>query len=283
MTRAEMLATYFVHDGGDTSQWRLKGHAEDVYWQWVCKWAKAVEMPSDLGFSDDGYILPELIPHSHVIERPHDIEATGTLFAVEAQSMTERRREGRITIAERVAACAELVNASSEQWIVWCQLNDEGDALEKAIPDAVQVSGTDKDEFKTSTILKFIRGEIRVVVTKPSIFGFGENLQNCHNMAFASLNDSWEQQFQAVRRCWRFGQVHPVHVHRFYADTQAATIRNLDEKQAKADTMSAAMKRWMMADEIEDVTSSVRDEFAYRPTKRITIPTWLRSVYRECY
>lgn len=243
LTRTEMLSTFFVHDGGDTSKWRLKGHAEEEYWQWICQWAVMIRKPSDLGYSDDGFELPPLTYHSHVVSANRPID--GFLFQVEAQTLEERRSARRASLSERVQVTADMVNASSEPWLIWCDLNAEGDALTKAIPDAVQVAGADSDEQKESRMLGFADGQFRVLVTKPSIAGYGMNWQHCPNTAFVGLSDSWEKWYQAIRRVWRFGQTRPVHCHVITSEAEGAVVKNIQRKEADAARMAAEMVKHM--------------------------------------
>jgi hypothetical protein len=203
-TQVEMLSEYFVHDGGDTQTWRLKGHARAEFWKWVASWAAMVRKPSDLGFDDSRYELPKLHVEQHTVKSSaHCQESTGMLFALEAQTLSERRDARRASISDRVAECAALVNNDMQPWVVWCDLNAEGDALRAAIPGAVEIRGSDDPEAKERKLIDFAEGRIRVLVTKPSIAGFGLNWQHCARMAFVGVTDSWESYYQAVRRCWR--------------------------------------------------------------------------------
>jgi hypothetical protein len=261
MTCTEMLAMFFVHDGGDTSKWRLKKHAEDVFWKWVASWAVALRKPSDLGYSDDGFILPTLHMEQAIVlagETP-----SGFLFPVEGQTLQERNTARRDSIAERVSACAELVNGSTEQWIIWVNLNAEGDAIEKAIPDAVQVAGADSAEFKESAVADFASGKIRVLISKSTIFGFGLNLQNCARVAFVGLSDSYEQFYQAIRRCWRFGQSREVWCYVITAETEGAVVRNIQRKEKQAMEMMEGMVRHMKTEMQKNVRGSVRESSDY--------------------
>lgn len=238
----EMLATYFTHDGGDTSKWRLKGHAKREFWKWVSGWAVTIEKPSDIGYSDDGYDLPPIEYHEHIVDvvmAPDD----GQLFKLEATDLMDRRRSRRNSINDRVAKCAELVNNSDEQWLVWCDLNDEGDLLEDSIFDCVQIAGKDSDDAKESKMAAFISGDAgaKVLVSKASVSGFGINLQNCHNIAFVGMSDSYEQLYQAIRRCWRFGQTEQVHVHFITASSDGAVVRNIKRKEKDMEVMIKAM------------------------------------------
>ena len=239
MTRAEMLATFFVHDGGETQVWRLKRHAEKDFWRWVCSWAVNVRNPSDIGFDGQAFALPPLTVEQHTITT--EPEAGSTLFPLEAQSLSERITARRDTVQARAAHCAALVNRTPGPWVVWCHLNTEADALMALIPDAVEVRGSDDPETKTKAMLGFAAGSIRVLITKPSIAGFGMNWQHCAQMAFVGLSDSWEQYYQATRRCWRFGQTKPVTVHCIAADVEGAVAANLRRKDADAAAMAQRM------------------------------------------
>ncbi len=239
MSRTEMLAMFFVHDGGETQQWRLKGHAERDFWRWVCSWAVSLRKPSDLGYDDAGFAsLPPLHYHDLVVPSP---PLEGNLFAVQAESLLERLDARRSSIEQRVAKCAEIVNNTPGSWIVWCHLNSEADALTKAIKGAVEVRGSDNPDHKAQAMLDFAAGKIRVLVSKPRIAGFGMNWQHCHQIAFVGLTDSYEQFYQAVRRCWRFGQTDPVDAYCISAETEGAVAANLKRKDADAEKMVAAM------------------------------------------
>jgi len=239
MTRTEMLSMFFVHDGGETQKWRIKGHAQDKFWTWVCSWAVLIRKPSDLKYEDSGFNLPPIYIHEHLVEA--NSSQDGFLFPMEAKTLQERQGARRESISERVSACAEKVNSSHEPWVVWCNLNSESDALKKAIPDSVEVRGSDSREVKESRLLDFGRGRVRVMVTKPSIAGFGLNWQHCPNMAFVGLSDSFEQYYQATRRCWRFGQDKPVNVHIITARTEGAVVSNIKRKEKDAEEMIKGM------------------------------------------
>jgi hypothetical protein len=263
LTRTEMLSTFFVHDGGDTSKWRLKGHAEEEYWKWICQWAVMLRQPSDLGYENKAFVLPPLHYHHHVVKSERNLD--GFLFPVEAQTLLERRGARRNSLSERVELCASLVNGSTEPWLVWCDLNAEGDALTKLIPGAVQVAGRDRDEDKEDRLLGFAEGRYRVLVSKPSIAGHGLNLQACSNMAFVGLSDSWEQWYQAVRRCWRFGQKNEVNCHVITSEAEGAVVRNIRRKEADAARMAKEMVKHMSVYNTEAVhTGTVRTADTYK-------------------
>lgn len=236
MTRVEMLSMFFVHDGGETQSWRLKGHAEQDFWRWLASWSVMIRKPSDLGYDDGDFILPPLQMHEHVlsVERPTD----GYLFALEAVTLQDRIAARRESVRERVDECARLANASDEPWVIWCALNSESEALARAIPDAIEVCGSDSPDEKESALRGFVEGRHRVLVTKASIAGYGLNLQHCRNVAFVGLSDSWEAYYQAVRRCWRFGQKREVRVHLIITAVEGAVLRNIQAKETEASEMA---------------------------------------------
>ena len=276
LTRTEMLSTFFVHDGGDTAKWRLKGHAEEEYWKWICQWAVMIRKPSDLGYSDAGFELPPLTIE-HVIVRGKNA-MDGFLFPVEASTLDERRAARRGSLADRVHASAEVVNKSSEPWLIWCDLNAEGDMLAKLIPDAVQVAGSDKDDDKESRMLGFSDRKHRVLISKPSICGFGMNWQHCSNVDYVGLSDSYEKFYQSLRRIYRFGQKSPVRCRVITAEQEGAVVKNIERKEADAMRMAREMVKHMSVYNIEAVhKQTVRTAEGYNPTKRMEVPTFLCS------
>lgn len=236
MSGKEMLAMFFVQDGNTTHKWRLKHHARSDFWRWVASWALAVRRPSDLGHDDNGFILPalemrELITGAATI-------SDDRLFEVEARTMDERRKARRESVEDRVRAAADLVAAEpDEPWLLWCGLNKESEMLAKAIPGAVEVRGSDKPEYKEKALLDFSEGRIKVLVTKPSIAGHGMNWQHCARVAFVGLSDSFEQLYQATRRCWRYGQKRPVHCYLVTAENEGAVVENIQRKERQARQM----------------------------------------------
>ena len=238
LPRSEMLAAFFVHD---EIGWRIKGHASEPMHEWMAQWATALRRPSDLGWADDGYDLPELRVHAEVVDV--DIEAEGQLFATEIGGVGGRSKVRRATLAERCDRAVEL--ASSEgQWIVWCGLNDEADRVARAVPGAVNVEGSTAPDDKAEALEAFQDGAIRVLVTKPQIAGFGMNFQQCHRMAFVGLNDSYEAYYQAVRRCWRFGQTDPVDVHIVVSPLEQQIVENVRRKETEASGTTEALVRY---------------------------------------
>lgn len=278
MSYVEMLAMFFVHDGGETQKWRLKGHGASEFWRWMCGWAVMLTKPSDLGYANDGYDLPALLTHQHTVavEYQPSIE-TGMLFPIEARTMQERLGARRETIAERVAAAAALINGNDRQWVAWCNLNAESASLLAAIPGAVEVAGAQTDDQKERNVAAFRSGAARVLITKPSVCGFGMNWQFCHDTAFVGLNDSFEQVFQAVRRFWRFGQTQPVNVHFIASEIEGAVVANLRRKEADAERMIAAMVAHMSDLSSTTIRSVERQKADYQP-RAARLPSFLERV-----
>lgn len=243
MSRTEMLSHFFVHDGGETQKWRLKGHAESDFWKWLCSWAVMIRKPSDLGYSDDSFTLPQKQMYHHTVGA--DNHDTDMLFAMEARTLQERLTARRNTVKKRAEQVAALANSNAEPWLIWCNLNSESETVARMIPGAVEVTGSMTPEAKTDAMNGFTAGDIRVLVTKPKIAGFGMNWQHCRNMAFLGLNDSWEAYYQAVRRCWRFGQTNEVNVHIVTADIEGAVVANIERKEKDAEAMAAFMVEHM--------------------------------------
>jgi hypothetical protein len=276
-TQAEMLAEYFTHDGGDTSVWRLKGHARHIFWQWVAGWGALVRKPSDLGFDDAAYTLPPLALHQHSVDTEMPV-MDGQLFAMEAQTLSERRDARRLSMEDRVRACAGQVNADNEPWIVWCDLNAEGEALRKAIPGSVEIAGADDADTKELRLSDFATGKIRVLISKPSICGFGLNWQHCANMAFVGVTDSFEAYYQAVRRCWRFGQKRQVNVHVFTSSAEGAVLANLQRKERDALAMAEAMSAETHDSIMAEVIGQSRQTNAHNAHQKVRVPSFLLGV-----
>lgn len=243
----DMLSRFFKNElnnsatgrnHGEAMKWRLKGHAEEPFWRWVCSWMHAIRRPSDMGFDDGSFRLPPLHEFEHLVESR--TLADGMLFALPAQGLQEQREEQRRTLQERCERVASLVNPTGQPAMVWCHLNDEGDLLERLIPDAVQVSGSDSDDAKEERLLSFAEGKVRVLITKPRIGAWGLNFQHCaHTTYFPS--HSFEQYYQAIRRFWRFGQQRPVRVDIVATEGGRDVIANLQRKAAQADAMFARL------------------------------------------
>lgn len=272
--RTEMLSEFFTHDGGETSVWRLKGHAREQFWKWVVSWGALIRRPSDLGHDDAAYALPPLHLHEHAVEV--EMPTNGMLFALEAQTLSERRDARRASLADRVAECAQHVNADAQPWVVWCDLNAEGDALRQSIPDAVEIRGSDDADVKESRLRDFAEGRTRVLITKPSIAGFGLNWQHCARMAFVGVTDSFEAYYQAVRRCWRFGQTRPVHVHIFASDAEGAIVANLKRKERDALAMAESLSAETRDSVRAEVSGTQRQTNPYNAGNVIRVPAFLK-------
>lgn len=242
MSRTEMLARWFVNDTANTGDWRLKGHAVLSFWEWVASWAVCASKPSDLGGNDHRYELPPLTQRIHVVEteRPPNIE-TGFLFGHAELSATNMHADKRATMGDRVSKAVELAK-TGDYCLIWCESNAESEALRRAIPDCVEVVGSDDSDEKESKLDAFSRGEVRVMVTKPSIAGFGLNWQHCNHVIFASLSYSYEAYYQAIRRTWRFGQKRQVQVDAIIADSEQGIWRTIKAKMESHDEMKSAMR-----------------------------------------
>lgn len=238
MTQVEMLATFFIHDGGDTAKWRLKGHGKQKFFEWLATWSIIMRDPSDYGFAPMP-ALPTLNLKSVEIET----EPTDGLFATVAQSLSERLNARRDTLEDRCKKAAEIISGLDGPVLIWCGLNAEGDLLEKLIPGAVQVSGSDTDAQKEDRLMGFSEGRHRILITKAKIAGYGMNWQHCNQMVFVGLSDSFEAYYQAIRRCWRQGQKRDVNVWVITADSEGAVVENIRRKQIQADTMMAEMAK----------------------------------------
>ena len=266
MTRSEMLAMFFVHDGGETSKWRLKGHAEDVFWQWMASWCVFVDNPKNLGYEIDGYNLPKLNISEIIVDGEQPI--------TESLTLTERRQARKDSLIERCNKAAQLVNDSDEQWLVWCDLNDESHKLHELINESVEVQGSDKDTHKTNSMLDFSKGNIKCLVTKPKIAGFGMNWQNCHNMIFTGLSDSYEQYYQALRRCWRFGQHEEVNVYIIISAKEGCVKQNIERKQNDFLKMQSEMTELTKDITKKELKKTCRISTPYEPTETMKLPIW---------
>jgi hypothetical protein len=275
----DMLNRFFINDqrtsdvrgkyhgkgiGGQETGWRFKGHAQEAFWRWVSSWARAMRKPSDMGFEDEGFLLPPLTTTTHIVKAKTLRE--GDLFDMPAIGLHEEREELRRTIDERCEAAAE-VSGGTEAVVVWCNLNDEGARLRRMIPDAVEVSGADEIEEKEEKLRAFSTGQTRVLITKPKIGGWGLNWQHCHRIAFFPSH-SYEQYYQAVRRCWRFGQTSPVSVDILTTEGGTHALANLQRKAERADAMFDALLRYM--------NDALGVRHPYAPANDMEVPAWLR-------
>jgi len=272
MPSTEMLARWFINDPSQVGKYKLKGHAVKDFWQWVAGWASCATKPSDMGFPDDGYDLPLLTVKTHLVESP-TVAAyeDGMLFEMSgSHSATEMHRDKRRTVVERVSLISKMVNASDSPWIIWCESNQESQMLSRAIPDAVEVKGSDSAELKEARLMAFTDGDARVIVSKPSICGFGMNWQHCQNIAFASISYSYEKFYQAVRRSWRFGQKMPVTVHVAISQSEIPIWRIIERKSTDHDEMKAHMKYATNGKVVHTKLPFIADNEVY-------LPEWLAA------
>jgi hypothetical protein len=289
LTRSEMLATFFVHDGGETQKWRLKGHAENDFWKWMASWSVMLTSPADLGYDGSAYVLPPLTIKEQVVESaPND---AGLLFAIEAQTLNERRAARRGSLDARVSIAIDLITSSEsagilqavpsqigyfvprEAWLIWCDLNSEQEALAEAFgPVAFSVTGSMPTEDKETGIQRWLQGERPIMITKPSIMAFGINAQHCSRMIFCGVSDSFEQFYQAIRRCYRFGQKREVVVHVVTSSAENAVLQNLKRKERDAAKMVAAMVKQIQIH--SDVRPGPR-QLTHAGERRYVIPEWL--------
>lgn len=248
---------------GEAPKWRFKGHSELPFWQWVCSWARALRKPSDLGFDDGQMKLPPLIENEHLVKASSP--PTNFMFEMPASTLPEQREEKKRTIKERCEKAAELADHDKPS-LIWCQLNDEADTLEKMMPDAVQISGSDSDDRKEAKFLDFINGNIRDLITKPKIGALGLNFQHCaHVIDFPS--HSYEQYYQGVRRCWRFGQTQPVVVDTIMTEGERKITENRKRKARQAEAMFGNL----IAEMNNAISINTKKDFS----NRMEIPTWL--------
>jgi hypothetical protein len=249
---------------GEKAGWRFKGHAEEAFWRWVCSWARALRKPSDIGYDDNGFILPKLTEVETVVQARS--KRPDLLFDMVAVGFHEEREVTRRTIEERCEIAADKVNKTTEPAVIWCHLNDEADTLVKMCPDANQVSGSDSDESKESKFEAFRNGELRVLVIKPKIGAYGLNWQHCAHVVYF-VSHSYEQYYQAVRRCWRFGQTRPVTVDIIRTEAQERVMQNLKRKSDAADRMFIDLVNYMN----NALSMDNKRDFI----ERMDLPTWL--------
>lgn len=266
MTRNEMLSIYFVHDGGQTSKWRLKRHAESIFWQWMASWSVFIDNPVNLGYTVKGYNLPKLNIHQIIVDGNEPVMGSLTL--------TQRRNARKESLELRCQAAADLVNSNDEQWLIWCDLNDESHRLWELCKDSWEIKGSDKASYKTETMLDFSNDRIKCLITKPSIAGFGMNWQQCHNMIFVGLSDSYEAYYQALRRCWRFGQTHEVNVYIIISAKEGCVKENIERKQNDAKKMQNAMVDLTKEITKKELKQTCRITNPYEANIEMLLPEW---------
>ena len=279
MNSNEMLARWFIADQTQMGRYRLKKAGVNPFWEWMASWARCVSKPSDIGFSDSGFILPELVTHMHEIRADistmagAEKDGQSRLFRIPEMSATSIHREKRMTLAARAGAIADAINQEpGESWIVWCDTNDEADAMIDLMPssDTIEVRGNQSADEKERKLTSFSDGKSRIIITKPSVAGFGLNWQHCARQAFIGLSFSYESYYQAVRRSWRFGQKRPVHVHIACADTERSIFDAVARKSEDHGIMKESMAKAMRLVSKSHTTSKI-----YQPNREAILPGWL--------
>ena len=277
MNQPEMLATFFCHDGGNTSKWRLKGHAEKKFFEWVASWACCITNPADLGYDGSDFVLPDIHIEEVITETKDMADRSGQflLYAEAKQTLNERREARRNSLEDRVKAAAEIANATDDQVLVWCDLNAESEALTAAINGAVEVKGSQSPDYKENAMNGFTDGKNRVLVSKPSIAGWGMNWQQCNTMIFVGLSDSFEAYYQAVRRCWRFGQTRPVTVYIIISDAEGCVKQNIERKQEDAQRMTGELVKFTKDILAAEIHHTTRMSETYIAVERMEVPAWI--------
>ena len=272
MRSSEALSCWFVADQRNSGHYRLKGHAEHDFWRWVASWAVCISSPKDIGFDDTGYVLPELREKNEVVQTEQSLLALTEKLDLSVKGFHAAKKK---SLAERVQRCAEIVGGSDEQFVVWCFQNEEADELKKAIPGAVEIRGSDKADAKERAAVDFIDGKYRVLISKPSIFGFGLNFQNCRNAVFCGLDYSYESYYQAVRRFYRFGQDKEVNVWRVIGEGEKEILDAIERKAQQKQEMTVSMAQAMREYQTEAVRGREfvldlkKDEFKF--------PAWIKE------
>ena len=273
MKSSEALAIWFIADQSESGKYRLKGHAERDFWRWVSSWAVCISKPSDIGYSDDGYNLPPLTETDVITGAEDSLSAFADIARQVDTSATGYHKERRRTLRMRCAKSAEIVNSDADQHVIWCGMNDEADELRRLLPDAVEIRGNDKATKKEQAAMDFVSGKIRVLVSKPSIFGYGLNFQNCHKATFCGMDYSFENYYQAVRRFYRFGQTMPVEITRVLGDTELNILNTINRKANMKENM-----RHSMADAMRDYQTRKGTSFQLDlREKSYQMPAWLKG------
>jgi hypothetical protein len=275
MSQTEMLAMFFIHDGEDTSKWRLKGHGKRKFWEWLATWSCVIRSPADLGYDATGYDLPPIEYHEHIIET----EPCTGLFVDVAQGLQERNKARKESVQDRVKIAVDTIKNDIGQnpVVVWCNMNEESALLAKHLPQLVEVCGADTREHKEKAATDFTELNAQGIISKPSIYGFGLNWQHCNHMVFVGLSDSWEKYYQAIRRCYRFGQKKTVHVHIISADTEGGVVANIKRKEKQNRELSEQMVSLMREFMEKEIKGCVIEKASYQPSQVIKLPSFLRA------
>lgn len=266
MTRAEMLAMFFVHDGGQTSKWRLKGHAESIFWQWMASWAVFIDNPINLGYETSDYDLPNLKINEIIVDADEPTQ--------EVLTLTERRNARKESLELRCQKAADIINNSDEQFIVWCDLNAEQDRLAELIEDNVSVQGSTSNKLKIQREATWRENEAQTLISKPLVYGYGMNWQHCHNIIFTGLSDSYEQYYQALRRCWRFGQEESVNVYIIISAKEGCVKQNIERKEADFLKMQEEMIKLTKEITKKELQKTCRISTPYEPAEKMLLPDW---------
>lgn len=282
MRSNEMISRWFINDSMEAGSYRLKGHAAQDFWRWLTSWAVCLSKPSDLGYSDEGYELPPLVFHDHVLGVDHtrawsESDHTGqmSLLLTGRTSATAMHKEKRATLEDRMAAAAQIVGENpAVSWVIWCNTNYEADELVRRIPEAAEVRGSDSPDEKSRKLTDFATGRVQRIITKPSIAGFGMNWQHCAHHIFTSIDHKFEAFYQAIRRSWRFGQTQPVHAHLVYAESEGDILANVKRKQADHTKMQQEMVRAMRENGLS-LHIDRRPAASHRRTAPMQLPAWL--------
>ena len=282
MSQTEMLATYFVHDGKNTSKWRLKGHAKEKFFEWIATWACCMTSPEDLGYNGQEYHLPVLNINEIQVESGNKEAADGQmlLFAEIAESLSDRREARHESLERRVAKAKEIAEGAEGQSLIWCDYNDESALIAETVSEIVEVKGSDTDNHKKTSMIDFANGKIKRLVSKPKIAGWGMNWQNCNTVIFCGLSDSFESYYQAVRRCWRFGQQKPVDVYIITSQAEASVKQNIERKQADAQRMTAELVKYTKDILSKEIKGTVRMSESYIAIDQMIVPSWLKGEKR---
>lgn len=273
MTLNEMLAQYFINDSSNGVGWRLKGHSINNFFKWIAEWAIMIKSPADLGFDDEGYNLKPLIIENIITKSPIP---DNQLFALPAETLQERRAARKNSISYKVEEIKKIIEKNpDDQFLIWCNFNDESEILHKEIIDSYEVKGSDTDEHKEKGMLGFTDGTVKYLISKPTICGFGMNWQNCHRMIFCGLSDSYEQFYQAIRRCYRYGQPMPVSVYVVTSEAEESVLKNIQDKQARHELMSVEMSKTINLITKEKLYALKFDRSSYKPQENMELPKWL--------
>lgn len=274
MTMNEMLSMFFINDSSHGNGWRLKGHSRGDFFKWIAEWAMMIKSPADFGFDGSLFELPRLNIINVIVESNNTDEER--LFVMPAETLTERRQARKNSLNSRVDKALQIIEENKmENCLIWCNYNDESEALAKTIPGAYEIKGSDTDEHKENGMIGFAKGEVKYLVTKPSICGFGMNWQNCHNMIFCGLSDSYEQFYQAIRRCYRFGQKKEVNVYVITSQAEENILTNIKKKEANHEEMSREMMKLLSVISRENLYSLKHKRTNYLPQEKMELPKWL--------